>query len=88
MNKPGDGANVQGLHPGTSFVRPAPVPLIGMGGRDPLPQDGIAQRLDAQTSEQVEVFQPLLVPRTHSLIHELVAHPVHRALVAAPKLDL
>ncbi len=88
VHQAGDGAHLQFAQAAQALVRPPPVEAVRRVRRDPLPEHRIAQRLEAQPREQVEIAEPLLMAASQRLVEEPVADPVHRALMPAPQLQL
>ena len=56
--------------------------------RDALPQDGVAQRSDAERGDERDVAGPVVMPGTPDLIEEGLADAVDGALDAAPQLEV
>ena len=79
-----DGSDLQLAQTVQTGVRPRPLKLPGRDFR-PLPQDGIAQSLDAELGEAVQIFDTIMMSGKARLISPVIAHPIHGALVPSPK---
>jgi hypothetical protein len=62
VDQPQDGFNAQLLEPLEALVWPAPVGLRDAPRRHPLPEERLAEGLDAQSGEALEVAEPGVVP--------------------------
>ena len=67
-------------------VRPFEVdPVYGVRRRA-FPQNRISQPLQAQTCEQIEIFDSMVMSVGNQLIVECIVNPVHRTFHATPYL--
>jgi hypothetical protein len=76
MDEADDRANSQFTQPCQLLVGPGPIGSIKPIWRDPLPEDGIPDRLDPKVGKQVEVFRPVHVPQALKLLEVGVTDPV------------
>ncbi len=87
MEQPDNGLDPVFLEQRKSLVRRSPVEPVAAARRDILPQDGIAQRPQAERRDRGDVGGPTVVPALFQLPMEGVAEAVDRAFDAAPDLQ-
>ena len=68
-------------------VRPAPVARLRIVRRDAFPQHRIADRLEPESGEQLQVGWPVVVAGAAGLVAEPAPDPLHRAFVPAPQFQ-
>src|SRR3954452_6426843 len=84
--KPRDSSDVQFLQALQTNVVPGEIGSVGAVRRNSLPEHGVANRLDPEAGDPVEIFDTLTMFRLCTLVAEVVADPCDRALQSAPKL--
>jgi hypothetical protein len=79
-----DGTDAELPETGEARVCPGPIGRFRAAGRGAFPQHGIAERPDAESGEEVEVFDALGVPVALKLVEIFVAHAIDRTFDSAP----
>ncbi len=86
MDQADDGPDLERAHALEALVAPGEVELVGTARRVALPQHGVAQGLDPEAREQVEVVDASLVAGADRLVEDVIADAVDGAFVPAPEL--
>jgi hypothetical protein len=86
MEQAGDHFNAERIQPFQSVVGPGEIALVRMERRNALPQDGIADRSDAERGDLVNILGPVAMAGLDQLIAPPIPDPHDRAFRPGPEL--